>query len=186
MKTDKTTDGYAKRSFLIEALPEPLTRASSHLQIFDNYLGETALRLRSIRVPETREWVRSLQQVKPRQSDSVPEITAEIFLDEDEYAQLEHLEGNEVRKNRYFYLTGEQKYSFDVYLGPLWGLNVLFADISDVSLPSESFPEIRMIAEITARPEFFGRNLVGKDLAYIRTEAARLIGDSGEGTASAG
>jgi hypothetical protein len=175
MRMNKTSRTNLKRSFLIDGLPKPLTRASSHLQILDNYIGETGLRLRSIRVPETKEWIRSMQQVRPGKSGGIAEITAEIFLDEEEYAQLEHLEGNEVRKNRYFYIEGERKFSFDVYLGSLWGLNVMFADLADLWDPKETFPEMNVIAEITANAAFFGRGLVGRDLEYVRAEVSKLM-----------
>lgn len=177
MKMNKTTRTNKKRSFIVEGLPMPLTRASSHLQIFDNYLGDTGLRLRSIRVPETKEWIRSIQQVRQGKNDGIAEIAAEIFLDEKEYAQLEHLEGNEIRKNRYFYVQAERKFAFDVYLGPLWGLNVMFADLVESWDPTETFPDLNVIAEITANASFFGRGLVGRDLGYVRAEISKLTED---------
>ncbi len=53
------------RLFLIERLPEPLTRASSHLQLFDNYIENTRMRIRSIRDPYLKTWTRILQQRFP-------------------------------------------------------------------------------------------------------------------------
>ena len=50
------------RLFLIERLPEPLTRASAHLQLFDNYIENTRIRLRNIRDPYSKTWTRILQQ----------------------------------------------------------------------------------------------------------------------------
>src|SRR5829696_160674 len=51
-----------ERKFLLRELPEPLTRASRHVQIWDNYITNTRLRLRRIRVPETKERVWKLTQ----------------------------------------------------------------------------------------------------------------------------
>ena len=65
MLTDNTTRTELHRTFLIEGLPEPLERKSSHLQLFDNYIHETRLRLRSVRVPETKEWTLLLQNRYP-------------------------------------------------------------------------------------------------------------------------
>ena len=59
---NKTSATEYYRLFLIERLPEPLTPASAHLQIFDNYIAGTRLRLRLIRDPATKNWVRILQQ----------------------------------------------------------------------------------------------------------------------------
>jgi hypothetical protein len=52
-----------RRLFLFQNLPAPLTAASSHLQIFDNYIENTRLRIRSVRSPETKEWTFVLQQI---------------------------------------------------------------------------------------------------------------------------
>jgi hypothetical protein len=44
--TDKTAQTELHRIFLIEGLPDPLTPASAHLQLFDNYIENTRLRIR--------------------------------------------------------------------------------------------------------------------------------------------
>ena len=59
---NKTAHLELHRIFLIDALPEPLTRASSHLQIYDNYIEGTRLRTRSIRDPYSKAWTYILQQ----------------------------------------------------------------------------------------------------------------------------
>src|SRR5918912_3220801 len=51
-----------ERKFLLRELPEPLTRASEHVQIWDNYITNTRLRLRRIRVPKTKEYILKLTQ----------------------------------------------------------------------------------------------------------------------------
>ena len=61
---DKTARTETRRIFLLHNLPEPLTRASRHLQIFDNYIENTRLRLRSVRIPETKTWTWILQQIE--------------------------------------------------------------------------------------------------------------------------
>jgi hypothetical protein len=83
MKMDKTNRSDLHRLFLFENLPEPLSRASSHLQIFDNYIRDTRIRLRSIRVPETKEWTWVLQQRFPEhEGDLMCWKIAEIYLNE--------------------------------------------------------------------------------------------------------
>ena len=49
----------------------------------------------------------------------------EIYLNEAEHARFELFEGTEIRKNRYFHEFDGRLCSFDVYLGPLWGLNMM-------------------------------------------------------------
>ena len=121
---DKTNRTEFRRVFLLEALPEPLTRASAHIQIFDNYIDGTRLRIRSVRDPQTAAWTRILQQrFAAVEKDLSALKVAEIYLNDDEHARLEHLEGEEIRKNRYFHEFDGRMFSFDVYLGPLWGVN---------------------------------------------------------------
>src|SRR5436189_5713232 len=90
------------RLFLIERLPEPLTPASSHLQLFDNYIENTRMRLRSIRDPYLKTWMRILQQrVAIADGEFAVSKSAEIHLNDAEYAAFERFEGREIRKNRY-------------------------------------------------------------------------------------
>ncbi|HEX2640811.1 MAG TPA: hypothetical protein VHL50_09580, partial [Pyrinomonadaceae bacterium] len=86
---DKTNRTEIQRLFLLEGLPEPLTRASRHLQIFDNYISKTRLRLRSVRVPETKVWTHILQQRFPANAGDLSCLkVAEIYLDEGEYERF--------------------------------------------------------------------------------------------------
>jgi hypothetical protein len=43
-----------RRVFLIKDLPQPLTRASRHLQIFDNYIENTRLRCVRFAAPKRK------------------------------------------------------------------------------------------------------------------------------------
>ena len=120
---NKTSLSVFQRRFLIGTLPEPIKPNSSHLQILDRYIDGTRLRLRQIRVPDTGEFTRILQQrtVLPNEIESK---LAEIHLNENEYALLEHLSRSEVRKNRYFHEFDGMPMAFDVYLGQLNGLKL--------------------------------------------------------------
>jgi len=101
---NKTAQTELHRLFLIERLPAPLTRASSHLQLFDNYIENTRLRIRSIRDPYSKTWTRILQQRFPSvEGEYAVSKLAEIYLNDAEYAVLEPFEGREIRKNRYFH-----------------------------------------------------------------------------------
>ncbi len=169
-----------RRVFLIEDLPAPLTRASRHLQIFDNYIDNTRLRLRSIRVPETKEWTWILEQRAPLEDLSQWKISR-IFLSETEHAAFEIFEGrevrknervqtNEIRKNRYFHDSDGKRIEIDVFLGELWGLNlakVYFESLEE--LREYKLPPIA-IAEVTNREFYIGKNLIGKTFADVRKE----------------
>ena len=178
MISDKTFRTELQRTFLIKGLPEPLERKSSHLQIFDNYIHETPLRLRSIRVPETKEWTLMLQKRYPAAEFGAEWNIEEIHLTESEYEHFKPFEGNEIRKNRYYAEFDGRGFEFDVYLGALWGLNrarVGFADRDEmVSLVVPEF----VVAEITDESFFDDSNLVNQNLESVRQEVERLLGAS--------
>lgn len=166
-----------RRIFLIESLPEPLTRSSTHLQIFDNYLPGTRLRLRSIRVPETKEWSYLFQQVIPVSGvGSGVRQVAEIQLNNAEHASLEHLEGNEIRKNRYFLDIDGRRVEFDVYLGPLWGLNRAIYTFSSEREMNEFVPGNGADLDITYQADLQDELIYDKDFAFIQGRVAELIG----------
>jgi len=179
---DKTYRTELRRVFLMQDLPEPLTRASEHLQIFDNYIDDTRLRLRTIRVPQTKQWFWLLQQQNQIQSNDLSGwLVSEIYLNEAEHQLFEHFEGREVRKNervetnelrfnRYPFEVNGKSVTIDVFLNPLWGLSlvkVLFQ--TEEEMKRFTAPDF-VIAEVTQNGSFLGRNLVGKTFAEIRQE----------------
>ena len=172
---DKTNRTETHRSFLIEGLPEPLTRASAHIQIFDNYIAETRLRLRAVRDPETSGWTRILQQRFPvRDGDLSTMKVAEMYLNDIEYPHFEIFEGSEIRKNRYFHEFDGRNFAFDVFLGKLWGLNIARVEF-DSAEASEMFePPPFAVLEITNDPFFLGEVLVTKTFEDVRQQVAKF------------
>ena len=172
---NKTAQTELHRLFLIERLPEPLTPASSHLQIFDNYIENTRIRLRQIRDPYSKAWTRILQQRFPFTDDdyAVTKL-AEIHLNDAEYAAFERFEGREIRKNRYFHEFDRLSFAFDVYLGGLWGLNMARVDFETREQLEELIPPPFAIFEVTNDPFFAGENLVEKKFSDVQIEVAIL------------
>ena len=174
-----------RRVFLFQELPAPLTRASEHLQFFDNYIAETRLRLRTIRAPQTKEWSYVLEQrFAPDDADPARWLVAEIYLNEAEHAAFARFEGREIRRNervesselrfnRYFFDWQGKRLELDLFLNPLWGLNLAkaFFDSED-ELENFSPPDF-IIAEVTQNKFFTGANLVGKTIADVRAELAK-------------
>lgn len=172
---NKTAKTELHRLFLLDGLPEPLTPASSHLQIFDNYIENTRIRLRSIRDPYTKTWTRIMQQrFSANQSEPGATKIAEIYLNDAEYAAFEHFEGREIRKNRYFHEFDRTPVAFDVFLGDLWGLNIAKVDFESHDEMLAFEPPPFAIFEITDDPFFAGQNLVGKKFEEIRSEVAKV------------
>ena len=177
---NKTSRTELRRVFLVRNLPEPLTRASRHLQIFDNYIENTRLRLRSVRVPETKAWTWILQQIEFSEDLLKREVT-EVFLNETEHAAFEIFEGrevrknervetNEIRKNRYFYDFNGAEIEIDVFLGELWGF--ITAQIyfeNEEAMKLFNAPPFT-VAEVSENEFFVGQNLLGKTFADVQRE----------------
>ena len=177
---DKTNRTEMHRSFLIEGLPEPLSRASAHIQIFDNYIAGTRLRLRSVRDPETASWTRILQQRFPVSQDNLACVKfSEIYLNDAEYAHFEIFEGTEIRKNRYFHEFDQRTFAFDVYLGKLWGLNIARTEFGTEGELEQFEPPGFAILEITRDPFFMGEVLVTKTFEEVRAAVGELEQRSG-------
>jgi len=184
-KMEKTYKSELRRVFLFESLPAPLTAASSHLQIFDNYIENTRLRLRSARSPETKKWTFILQQLFPVAEDLSNWKIAEIYLNDVEHQAFERFEGrkikmnervvsNEIRKNRYFLEISGKQIEFDIYLGDLWGLNLARACFeTENEFKNYEIPPC-FVFEVTNNPFFTGANLVGKKFADVREELSEI------------
>ena len=172
---NKTYQTEFRRLFLINDLPEPLTRADAHLQIFDNYIENTRLRLRRVRVPHTREQSWMLEHRFPLEENNLAVWKlAEVFLREEEYKPFEHLEGREIRKNRYFYELDDKRISIDVYLGALWGLNMARISFENEEEMEHFEAPPFAVFEITNDKFFSGENLVGKNFSDVQAEFEKI------------
>ncbi len=172
---NKTAQSELHRLFLIEHLPEPLTPASSHLQLFDSYIENTRIRLRQVRDPYSKAWTRILQQRFPaHDGDSSETKLAEMYLNDAEYAAFERFEGREIRKNRYFHEFDRVMFAFDVYLGPLWGLNTARVDFENREQMAGFIVPPFAVFEVTNSKFFSGVNLVEKLFADVQAEVAKL------------
>ena len=175
---NKTRRTEYRRVYLVESLPEPLTRASEHIQFFDNYIANTRMRLRTVRIPETKEWQWSLEQrVWEVEGSNRVCCVSEITLNEAEHAQFETFEGTEIRKNRYTTEIAGRPFEFDVYLGKLWGLNrgsVSFGSLDELNAFGSPGDEY---LEVTDRPFFRDENIVELTFEDVQDEVARLVGE---------
>jgi CYTH domain-containing protein len=167
-----------ERRFLLRELPEGLTRASAHVQIWDNYITKTRLRLRKIRVPQTKEYVWKLtQKFAPAPPDFSRTIITNTYLTQYEYEVLSVFEGNEIRKNRYPFEHEGRAYSVDVFLGALRGL--VLAETSfetDEEMDAFSVPSFAAF-EVTNDEMFTGGRLVELTADEIRDELSRHARD---------
>jgi len=160
-----------ERRYLLQDLPEGLTRASPHVQITDNYLTGTRLRLRKLRDPQTNRWtVKLTQKFAPDAQESSRTIITNIYLNALEVEALAISDANEIRKNRYPYEFERRLFSIDMFLGDLFGL--VLAEVSfetDEELDTFAKPPFA-IADVTNIELFTGGRLCEVKFADIRDE----------------
>ncbi|HEX8140954.1 MAG TPA: hypothetical protein VF553_00040 [Pyrinomonadaceae bacterium] len=160
-----------ERRFLLRDLPSPLTRASEHVQIWDNYVTGTRLRLRRIRVPRTKERIWKLtQKYAPDPKDFSRTLITNIYLSPAEYEVLAVFEGNEIRKNRYPFMHEGRAYSVDIFLGALWGLVLAETSFETDEEMREFTPPPFAVRDVTNDEMFTGARLVELSIDDIRTE----------------
>jgi CYTH domain-containing protein len=159
-----------RRRFLLADLPAPLTRASLHLQFFDNYLTETRLLLRQIRTPQTRAWQRLFVQEFPVEASDLSKLNlSQIDLSEREYEVLSVFEGNELRYNRYFYEFENGRLEIDMILNrELWNLVFAGAEFETEDEMHSFSPPDFVKREITQDEFFLGQNLNNSTLEAVK------------------
>ena len=158
----------------MQDLPEGLTRASPHVQITDNYITGTRLRLRKVRDPQTNKWtVKLTQKFAPDREDFSRTIITNIYLNALEAETLAVFDANEIRKNRYPFEFAGRQFSVDMFLGDLFGL--VLAEVSfetDEELNNYPRPPFA-IAEVTNNELFTGGKLCQISFADIRAAIKR-------------
>lgn len=163
-----------ERRYLLQDLPEGLSRADHHLQITDNYITGTRLRIRKVRDPKTNKWiVKFTQKFAPNPEDLSRTIITNTYLNAIEAETLGLFAANEIRKNRYRFEFAGRHFSVDMFLGDLFGLvlgEVSFE--SDEELDSFAKPPFA-VADVTNNDIFSGGRLSELTFEDIRDEIAR-------------
>jgi len=164
-----------ERRYLLRDLPEGLTRADSHLQITDNYMTGSRLRLRKVREPRTNKWTAKLtQKFAPDPNDLSRTIITNTYLNALEAETFATLfNSNEIRKNRYHFEFEGRKFSADMFLGDLFGL--VLAEVSfETDEELDTFPPPPFaLADVTNEPLFTGGRLAELTFSDVRAEIAK-------------
>jgi len=164
-----------ERRYLLQDLPAGLSRASDHVQITDNYMTGTRLRLRKVRDPQTNKWtVKFTQKFAPNPQDLSRTVITNTYLNANEYEVLSIFEGNEIRKNRYSLEFEGRKFSIDMFLGDLLGL--VLAELSfETDEDMDNFPSPPFaLADVTNNETFSGGRLCFLTFDDIRGEVKRM------------
>jgi len=158
-----------ERRYLLKDLPEGLTRADPHLQITDNYITGTRLRLRKVREPRTNKWtVKFTQKFAPDPNDLSRTIITNTYLNSLEAETLSVFNSNEIRKNRYYFDFEGRRFSVDMFLGDLFGL--VTAEVgfeTDEELDNYRPPPFAL-ADVTNIPLFSGGKLSELTFSEVR------------------
>src|SRR5690349_4903671 len=160
-----------ERRYLLPDLPQGLTRADPHLQITDNYITGTRLRLRKVRDPRTNKWtVKFTQKFAPDTEDLSRTTITNTYLNALEAEVLSVFDANEIRKNRYPFDFEGRRFAVDMFLGDLFGL--VLAEVSfetDDELDNYPKPPFALI-DVTNDPLFTGGRLCEMTFSDLRQE----------------
>ena len=162
-----------ERRYLLRDLPEGMTRADPHLQITDNYITSTRLRIRKVREPRSNKWtVKFTQKFAPDPDDLSRTIITNTYLNALEAEVFASYNTNEIRKNRYSFEFEGRKFSVDMFLGDLFGL--VLAEVSfetDEELDNFAKPPFALL-DITNDPLFTGGRLCELTFSDVRAAIA--------------
>ena len=164
-----------ERRYLLRDLPEGMTRADPHLQITDNYMTGSRLRLRKVREPRTNKWtVKFTQKFAPNPDDLSRTIITNTYLNALEAEVLSPIfNSNEIRKNRYPFEFDGRKFAIDMFLGDLFGLVLAETDFeTDEEQESFATPAFAL-ADVTNEPLFSGGRLCELTFSDVRAEIAK-------------
>jgi len=164
-----------ERRFLLNDLPEGVVRTDLHVQITDNYITGTRLRIRKVRDPKTNKWtVKFTQKFAPDPGDLSRTIITNTYLTALEANTLSVFEANEIRKNRYYFDFEGRRFSIDMFLGDLLGLVLAETGFeTDEEMRAFQAPSFAL-ADVTNNEIFTGGRLCELTFADIRKEAQRL------------
>ncbi len=163
-----------ERRYLLQDLPEGMTRADPHVQITDNYITGTRLRIRKIRDPKTNKCtVKFTQKFAPTPDDFSRTLITNIYLNALEAETLAVFEANEIRKNRYPFQWDGHQFSIDMFLGDLFGL--VLAEVSfETDEELDRFPKPPFaITDVTNNEAFTGGSLCHLTFEDIRNEVLK-------------
>ena len=160
-----------ERRYLLEDLPEGLSRAEHHLQITDNYITGTRLRIRKVRDPRTNKWVvKFTQKFAPDPRDLSRTIITNLYLNATEAETLSIFAANEIRKNRYYYDFEGRRFSIDMFIGDLFGLVLAETDFETDEELDRFAPPSFALADVTNIELFSGGKLSELKYEDVRKE----------------
>jgi CYTH domain-containing protein len=150
-----------ERRYLLKKLPDDLLEAANGWLITDRYFPKTRLRLRHMKSVSGNESIYKLTQKYRSETQNAYETTiTNLYLTEEEYKQLESLEGKMIKKRRYPYNVQNHNFSIDVFEGRHQGLILAEMEFERQSELGEFALPVFALKDVTDDPFFTGGNLV--------------------------
>lgn len=162
-----------EKRYLLSELPAKVNRGDPHLQITDNYITGTRLRIRKVRDPKTNKWIVKFTQKFAPDGDLSRTTITNVYLNAIEADTLAVFSSNEIRKNRYPFEFEGRRFTIDVFLGDLLGLVLAETGFEDdAEMAAFPLPPF-VVADVTDNPAFTGGRLCEMTFDDIRKEVAR-------------
>lgn len=147
-----------ERKFLLKTLPISLPH--QYVDIEDNYLGNSSLRLRIERSEQGEIIGRKLTK-KDKASDKGPEtsIITSLYLSESDLLALGELKGSTLKKRRYIYEDKLYRIVYDQFKNNLAGLILAEIEFKDHPACAAFVPPYSDWQEVTGDPNYSGGTL---------------------------
>jgi CYTH domain-containing protein len=173
-EADKYSRIEYERRFLVAPDADWRRFVEPHSKTFeDKYLRDSRLRLRILTDSDTNR--RLIKLTKKYESDSpyFQQITT-IILSPAEYQTLEYLEGNRLRKTRYYHHYQNRVFSIDVFENELDGLLICEVESGSLDDLMSAEPPAYVWREVTEDLFFTGGNLCRMTKADLLNELSVL------------
>lgn len=159
LKELKYTRVEYERRFLVSPRGDWKSAVESYSKTFeDKYLRDSRLRLRILTDSDTGRRVLKLNK-KSESASPYFRTVSRILLSQSEYQLLNGLEGDRMKKNRYYQTYRGRVFSIDVFEGELDGLVLCETEAGELEDLMSAEPPSYARHEVTDDPFFEGGNL---------------------------
>lgn len=174
LEESKYTRVEYERRFLVSPRTEWRTLVEPYSKTFeDKYLRGTRLRLRVLTDSDTGRRVLKLNK-KHESISPYFRMVSRILLSPGEYELLDTLDGDRLKKTRYYHRYLGRIFSIDLFEGELYGLVICETEAGDQPDLMLAKPPSYTKLEVTADPFFDGGNLCRTTHADFMRKLATL------------
>ena len=174
LEESKYTRVEYERRFLVSPGAEWRTLVEPYSKTYeDKYLRGTRLRLRVLTDSDSGRRVLKLNK-KHESISPYFRMVSRILLSPGEYEMVDTLDGDRIKKTRYYHRSLGRVFSIDVFDGELAGLVICETEAGDQTELMLAKPPAYTKLEVTADPFFDGGNLCRVTAVDLRRKLATL------------